>query len=264
MTQAIWKGVVSFGEIAVPVKLHAAARDQDIHFHLLHDADATRVQQRIVHPQTGESVPKEQIRRGYAVAPNQLVVLTEEELSALTPQASRAIEITRFVPQSALPPRWFERPYFLAPDGLGAAYSALVEALRASGRQGIARWVMRKKHYIGVLRVHRAALVLVTLRFAGEVLDASKLEVPAARAPDAREVQLAEGLLKALAGDFDPSAFHSEHRARVLELIARKAKGGVVELKAWRTKRAKAESLTAALQASLKQTRSKRKERAHG
>lgn len=264
-TQAIWKGVIGWADIQVPVKLYSAVQDRDIHFHLLHDKDLVRVQQRIVHPHTGQTVPTDEIRRGYAAPkPQHLVVITGEELAALAPKASRDIEVTRFVPNAALQPRWFERPYFLAPDADAGAYFALAEALASAERQGIARWVMRKRQYVGALRAHRGQLLLITLRFADEVLDASKLETPDAHVADAREVRLAESLLDALSGELDLEAFRDDHRERVLELIESKAKGRVVSLKTWKPRRAKPESLAATLQASVEQATTPRPRKERG
>jgi DNA end-binding protein Ku len=258
--RAIWKGVIRIGSEALPVKLYSAAEDHDVHFHLLHDADLERVHQRMVNPETHAEVPREQIQKGYPVESGTFVVVTKEELAEAAPEPSREIEITRCVPSGAVPEAWYARPYYLGPDGSSAAYFALAQALRDADRTAIARWVMRGRPYQGALRAHGDYLVLISLHHAGEVADLRELEVPRGREFDKRELQLAEQLIAALAGDFDARSFHDEHRERVRELIEQKAKGKKVAKKRLKPlRRAEPGKLTTALAASLASVRKERK-----
>jgi DNA end-binding protein Ku len=258
--RAIWKGVVRIGSEALPVKLYSAVEDHDVHFHLLHDADHERVRQRMVNPETREEVPREQIQKGYPVDSGTFVVVTKEELASTAPEPSREIEITRCVPSAAVPEAWYARPYYLGPDGSSSAYFALAEALRDAYRTAIARWVMRGRPYQGALRAHGEYLVLISLHHTGEVADLHELQAPSGREFDKRELQLAEQLIAALAGDFDANAFHDEHRARVLELIEQKAKGKKVGKRRIKPlRRTEPGKLTNALAASLASVRKERK-----
>lgn len=258
--RAMWKGVIRCGSLAVPVKLYAAVQDRDIHFHLLHDQDMVRVQQRMVNPNSGEVVPHEQIRRGLQVDEGRFVLLQPEELEGLEPEGSRDIEITRMVAPERINHQWYERPYYLGPDeGAAGEYSALLAALEHAGREGVARWVMRKKEYIGALRVARGSLMLIALRHVDEVVPASALEAPEGRALDARELAMEEQLVEALADRFDPSALRYEYRARVEELITRKSRGEQVPLKhPTPPRRPAAPSLAETLAASLRAVREAR------
>jgi DNA end-binding protein Ku len=256
--RAIWKGVIHFGDVSVPVKLYSAAQDHDVHFHMLHERDQVRVRQRMVHPGTGDEVPSGEIRRGYEAEPGVFVLLDKEELEELTPAASRDIEVTHFVAPSAIDQAWYVRPYYLGPDGDETRYSALAVALEREERVGIAHWVMRKKQYSGALHAREGRLVLVTMRAAEEVVDVSQLEAPGGRALDKRELQLAEQLVSALTGDFEPEQFRDEHRDRVLELIELKRKGGTVKKPRVARKEAPS-SLASALTASLKHVRKEKK-----
>jgi DNA end-binding protein Ku len=256
----MWKGVIRIGDESIPVKLYSAAQDRDVHFHLLHDKDRVRVKQRLINPETNEEVPSAAVRKGYPVETGSYVILTPEEIAQTAPQPSRDIEITRCVPSSAIPEAWYARPYYLGPDGSAPAYFAFAAAMRASQRTAIARWVMRNKPYHGALRLHGDHLALISMHSSGEVVDTRALEVPRGREFDRRELQLAEQLVSALAGEFDASAFHDEHRARVLSLIEQKAKGKHVRTQRLKPPRrvepVKLENVLAASLASVRKERS--------
>ena len=251
--RAMWKAELAIGKQRIPVKLYAGVQDRNIHFHLLHDKDEARVEQRLVDPETDEPVPNEELRKGYETQPGTFVILEPEELAELEPEPSRAVEVTRFVPTGAIHHQWYERPYWLGPDGDSDAYFALAEALRQSEREGVARWVMRKRAYVGALRLEGDHLMLVALRHAGEVVLPSELSVPGGKDLDAKEKKLAEQLVEALADHFDPAAYHDTYRERVLELVDAKAKGKKPKLHRPKTKKAP-ESLERALAASLART----------
>jgi len=259
--RAIWKGVIRFGSVEVPVKLYSAVQDRNVHFRLLDAKKKTPVSQRMVNPDTGQPVPHEEIRRGWATDDGAFVVLEADELAELEPEPSRGIEVTRFLDPAKINHQWYDRPYFLGPDGDEEAYAALVRALEKEGREGVARWVMRKKEYAGALRVVAGRLMLITLRSAEEVVPASALEPPQGRALDARELKMAEQLVDALSGDFDPAEYRDEYRDRVHEFVAKKAKGGSVQVKKFRPKKQVADSLADVLEASVKDL-TKRKSRA--
>jgi len=115
--RAIWKGRLVLGRQQVPVKMYSAVEDQVVHFHLLHDKDLTPVEQRIVRKDDGREVPKEAQRKAFALDDERAVILEPDDLETLQPKADRAIQLLRFVPREALGDAWFDRPYFLGPDG---------------------------------------------------------------------------------------------------------------------------------------------------
>lgn len=253
--RAMWKGVLSFGRQRVPIKLYSAVEDRKVRFHLLHDADLARVEQRMVDPASGEEVPWAETRKGFPVESGTFVLLDEEELGNLEPAPSRDVEITRFVPAGTIDHQWYDRPYWLGPDGDAEAYFALATALREAEREGVARWVMRGRRYAGALRVEGDHLALLSLRHAEEVVPAAELRVPAARDLDQRELELARQLIDALADDFDPGTYRDSYRGEVEKLIAAKAKGKTVRKKKDEGPRRSSASLEKALAASLKQAR---------
>ena len=227
--RAIWKGVVRFSEVFVPVKLYSAALDHTIHFNLLHDQDLTQVRQKMVDPRSGEEVELADRRTGFQVEPGRFVLISPEELAELEPAATRDIQIERFVPEGSLDPRWYERPYHLGPDKSEDSYFALAHALERRKAIGIARWVMRKRDYAGALRVRDGRLMLISLRNAGELVSVEGLELPEGRAAEPRELKMAEQLVAALEDAFDPTDYQDEYRERVLELIETKLEGGELE-----------------------------------
>lgn len=251
----MWKGVVRVGDQqgGVAVKLYAAIEGKQLGFHLLHAKDGARVEQRIVNPDTGDAVAPSEIHKGYAVRPGVFVLVTPEELQSAAPEPSRDIVVDAFLPASAIAPAWFDRPYYLGPDGDAELYFALAEALASTRRVGLAQWVMRARRYVGVVCAHGSYLALLTLRHRDEVVETPKLRMPKSRAPEAKELALAEQLVASLEGSFEPAELHSDYDERVLAMIQSKARGEAVKLKRAGKRAAPEPSLVAALQASVKQ-----------
>lgn len=250
MARAIWKGVIRFADVSVPVKLYSAVQERGVHFRLLHETDLEPVRQEMVNPETGEVVEYANMRRAFPTQEGDLVLLDEDELAELEPEGSRDIEIMRFVAPDAITHQWYDRPYYLGPDENNADYFALTEALRKQEREGVARWVMRNREYAGALRVEGDHLMLMTLRHAGEVVPSSALKAPGGRALDKRELQMAKQLVSALEGELDLASFRDEYRDRVMELVAAKAAGKVVKFPKAPKKKTD-ESLAQALEQSL-------------
>jgi DNA end-binding protein Ku len=221
----MFKATVRFGDVRVPVQLFSAVEDRKVHFRLLHAPDQEPLRQRIVEPVSGRVVPRGDVPRGYEVAPGTYVILSREELASIEPQPSRYIEVMRFVDPSLVDDRWYERPYFLGPDGSADAYFALAAAMTERGALGVARWVMRKQAYAGALRVEDGYLTLIRIRWADEVLTSVDLPRPSGRPPDEKELALADELIAALEAPFEPGEFHDEFEARVRRLVEAKAKG---------------------------------------
>lgn len=249
--RAMWKGVIGFAGMQVPVKLYSGIEESGVHFRLLHDRDHAPVVQKMVDPETGREVRRDAVRKGIPVGRGRYVILTADELTSVEPAARRTIAIDRFVPASALDHAFYDRPYWLGPDGAAGRYAALVAALQRAQREGIARWVMRQRAYIGALRVHERHLMLITLRHAAEVVQADEIVTPPdGRAADPKELAMARELVGMLEGPFEPDQYRDEYRDRVLELVRRKARGE--KIPALRSHRPRAVSdLTDALRKSL-------------
>lgn len=255
--RAVWKGVLVFEGERVPVKLYSGVEDRRVHFRLLHEEDEVPVKQRMVNPETGDTVEYSEALRAYETDDGALVVLDDDDLASLEPEKSRDIELTRFVPAGSIDHPWYDRPYFLEPDGEPHRYAALAEALRRSGRTGVARWVMRKKEYRGALRATDEHLMLVTLHAEQEVVPVSALDAPSGRELEEQELAMARQLVDALTEEFDFEAYENEHRNRVMELIEAKAAGEVVEFREPERREVEPD-LSAALEASLERARERK------
>jgi len=257
--RAIWKGRLAIASVRLPVKLYSAVSDRTVRFHILDDRSLMRVKQHMVNPDTGEEVPSGEISKGYEIERGKYVILTGEDLESLTPASSRDIEINEFIPNQQLGQQWYDRPYYLGPDGDEKAYFALAEALNRSGREGIAHWVMRKRSYVGALRAQDGYLWLVTLHNAEEVITARDLPQPTTRQSSPAELKLAKQLVEAVQGEFNPSEYKDEYRKRVLDFIDEKAEGHKPRLRALKSKHAPAsleDALTRSLAALKKEKRS--------
>ena len=256
--RAIWKGVLKLSTTRVPVKLYSAVQDRTVRFHVLDDHQKKRVKQHMVDPESGDEVATEEIQKGYEIEPGRYVILTAEDLEKLEPPPSRDIEIVEFVPQTKISQQWYERPYYLGPDGDEKDYFALVEALENKESEGIAHWVMRNKYYAGALRAVDDYLFLFTLRDANEVILAYDLSKPSGAAPTQKELAMAKQLVEMLQGEFVPSEYKDEYRERVMEFIEKKAKGHAPRLKAVKAKRSTT-ALDSVLAKSIESLRKKEK-----
>ncbi len=256
--RAIWKGDLKIDSTKVPVKLYSAVQDQTVRFHILDEKSKTRVKQHMVEAASGKEVPREEIQKGFEVEPGTFVILDEKELAELEPRASREIEIMQFVPPEKIPPEYYDRPYYLGPDGDQTAYLALADALQSKEKEGVVRWVMRKQPYVGALRAEDGHLALFTLRNAEEVLSAKDLPKPSGRAPDKKELSMAKQLIELLKGEFDPKDYKDEYRERVMEFVEKKAKGHKPKLHLVKTKK-KTTSLDKVLSKSIESLKKQKK-----
>jgi DNA end-binding protein Ku len=229
MARAIWSGTISFGLLNVPVKLYSAVARRDIALRQIRESDGARIRNRRVAEGSDEEVPYEQIVKAFELAPDRFVPLSKDEIAALAPEKTRAIEVQDFVDLDQIDPIYFDSPYYLGPaQGAEKAYSLLAEAMRRSGKVAIARFVFRNKEHLAALRPSEGVLTLTTMRFADEVVPPSELEdvLPAEPPkPAKREVEMAERLIDSLAAEFDPAAYRDEYREELLSLIERKAEG---------------------------------------
>jgi len=229
MARAIWSGSISFGLLNVPVKLYSAVARRSIGLREIRESDGTRIRHRRVAEGTDEEVPYEKIIKAYEIAKDRYVPLTKEEMEALAPEKSRAIEVLDFVDLEEIDPIYFDSPYYLGPaEGAEKAYSLLTQAMNESGKVAIARFVFRNKEHLAALRPAEGVLTLTTMRFADEVVPPSELDdvLPSGKPKVAkREVEMAEQLIDSLTRSFDPGAYHDEYREQLLALIERKAEG---------------------------------------
>ncbi len=255
MPRSIFNATITFGLVNVPIKLYSATESKTVHFTEVHESDGAKIEHRRLDPESGEEVPYDEIVKGYEIAPDRYVTISDSELQSVAPKASRLIEIEEFVDLAEIDPLFYESSYYLVPDkGAAKAYSLLVQAMREAGKVAIARVVLRNKEHLVALRPAEGALMMETMNFHDEVVPAEDLdELLAAQEATAsdREVAMAKQLIGSLTTDFEPTRYADTYREKVLELIERKAAGEEVAVQPEAPAPAAVPDLMAALEASL-------------
>jgi DNA end-binding protein Ku len=228
MPRPIWSGSVSFGLVSVPVKLFSATSPKEVRFHLVHDKDGGRIHQKRVCSVDGQEVPWEHVVKGFEVSKGKSVTVTKDELEAFSPKANKAIEIEDFVGLDQIDPIYYETTYYLVPDkGAAKPYALLVEAMKRTGKVGIARIVIRTKQSLCAVRPMGKVLAVSLMLYSDEVVDAEDLDgLPDAHSkPHERELKMAEQLIASLDAKFDPSKYKDDYREQVMALIEKKQAG---------------------------------------
>jgi DNA end-binding protein Ku len=223
---------ISFGLVAIPVKLYSATVSSErISFNLLRQKDGSRVKQQYVAVNDGKPVERSEMVKGYEFAKDQYVRFSPEELKALEDATTHSIDISQFVPLDSVDPLYFDGTYYLAPDKGGAKpYTLLATALRKAQQCAVGRWISRGKEHIVIIRALEDGLVMHQLHFKAEVRDLKDLGIEAAPVSEP-ELKLARQLIDHLgAKRFDPNEYADEHRARVEAAIQRKVEGKEVSL----------------------------------
>jgi len=256
MARAIWSGTISFGLLNVPVRMYSAVARRNIALREIRESDNARIKHRRVAEGTDEEVPYENIVKAYELSPGQYVPLSKDEMAALAPEKTRAIDVLDFVDIEEIDPMYFDSPYYLGPaDGAEKAYSLLAAAMESSGKAAIARFVFRNKEHLSAIRASDGVLTLTTMRFHDEVVPPAELDdaLPDKKPKVAkREREMAEQLIGSLSTEFDPSGYRDEYREQLLALIEQKAEGKeIVAPEAEAPKATKAPDLMAALEESI-------------
>lgn len=223
--KAIWRGSIGFGLVNIPVRLYSAVQESTLDLDLLDAKDHARIRFRRVNEHTGREVPWEKIVRAYDLD-GRYVVLSDADLKRAAAEKSDLIAIHDFVPEDEVEGKYYERPYYLEPEKGGArAYLLLREALRKSGKVGIASFVMRTKEHIAVLQPDGKTLLLNQLRYAEEIRDPSDLTLPTDTRIAPAELKLALALIDQSTGDFAIDNYKDTYTAELMKLIKAKAKG---------------------------------------
>lgn len=250
--RAIWKGNIRIGTVDVPVKLHAAVREERIQFHLLHRRDRVKLKQQMICAHEKVPVPADEQARGFEVEKGRYLLVDPAELEQADPEASRTIEVHEFVKSGQIDPVFLERVYTLEPDEQVRGYSALAGAMAEMDVQGICTWTMRKRSYLGALQMCGNALRLNTLRYGDEVIPVQSLELPKIPLSE-KELKIAGDLIAQLSAPFQPQKFTNEHQKKLQLLLDRKARGEKIAiLRPRRLKATTPDKLLQVLEASLK------------
>ena len=228
---ALWKGTISFGLVSIPVELKAAVRSDHVSFRLLHAADLAPVKYERVCERDGNPVPWNEIVKGYEYAKGKYVILDDEDFRAAALASSKMIDILDFVRADEIDPRFFDTPYYLVPaKGGEKGYALLREAIRTTGSVGVGKLTMHQKQHLAAIKTVGDALVLETMRFANELVDATELSFPAADLVRQQELKMATQLVANLAEPFEPAKYTDDYRANLMKVIHAKMKGQKVDV----------------------------------
>jgi DNA end-binding protein Ku len=231
MARAIWKGSISFGLVNIPIELHTAVRDHRPKFRMLHATDKSPVRFERVCIRDGHALAWQDLVKGFEYAKGRFVVVTKEDFQAAAVEKTRTVDIIDFVKAEEIDDRFFETPYYLVPSKGGErAYALLREAIRESGRIGIAKFILRDAQHLSAVEVIQDAIVLSVMRFADELVDASRFDFPPAADVRKPELDMAKALVNSLAAGWDPSKYTDQYRENLMRIIQGKLKGKEVAL----------------------------------
>jgi DNA end-binding protein Ku len=254
MARSMWKGSIAFGLVNIPVELYSAVRDQRPKFRLLHSKDEAPVKYERICQSEGKPVAWQDLVKGYEYAKGHFVVLTKDDFKTAALEKTKTIDILDFVDPTQIDERYFETPYYLqAGKGADRAYALLREAIRDSGRIGIAKIILRDAQHLAAVEAIDDALVITMMRFADELADLGEYKFPKATDTRPAELKMARQLIDNLASDWDPAKYTDEYTKNLKRIIDAKLKGKRPKLGAPDTtpKQAEVVDLMARLRASL-------------
>jgi len=263
MARAIWKGSISFGLVNIPIALYPATRREELKFRLLREGDLSPVNYKRVAEKDGKEVPWNQIVKGYEYEKGKYVVLKDEDFQRVDLEATQTVDIQDFVEGEEIDPMFFYKPYYLEPQkGGDKAYALLRDALKESGKVGIAKVVIKTRQYLAGVKPENGALVLELMHFADELADTEKLHVPKKTEVGKRELNMAKSLIDSMSSKWNPEKYKDDYREALMEVIEEKVEAGGKEIEEKPRKAPKPTKvidLVSVLQKSLDQTGTKKK-----
>jgi DNA end-binding protein Ku len=226
MARAIWSGSLSFGLVNIPIEVHTAVRDHRPHFRLLHAKDRAPINFERVCQKDGKAVAWTDVVKGYEYEKGRFVILAKEDFAAAALEKTKRIDVLDFVEADAIDDRFFDKPYYLTPKKGGeTAYALLREAMNESGRIGIAKFILRETQHLAAVEGIGDALVLSTLRFADELVEADSFHFPSSKSLKKTELNMAKMLVENLASDWDPAKYEDDYQVNLMRVIKAKMKG---------------------------------------
>ena len=250
---SIGSGTISFGLVSIPIKLYTAASSGGVAFNMLHAKCGNRIKQQTFCPVCNEVVERAGLVKGYEFTKEQYVRFTDEELKSLEGETSRIIDIAEFVPLLQVDPIYFEKTYYLGPDKGGEkAYRLLADAMAKTDRVALAKFVMRGKESLVLIRPAQQGLMLHTMYFADEVREFGEIDKGQSAKIKEGELELALRLIDELSNpEFKPEQYQDEYRLRVLDMVNLKVEGKEVTAVGPQVQRAQVIDLMEALKESL-------------
>ncbi|HTM49835.1 MAG TPA: Ku protein [Bryobacteraceae bacterium] len=230
MPATVWKGYISFGLVSIPVRLYSGARAKTVGFHLLHKKDNSRVREVMYCAAEDKPVSRADLIKGFEYKPGRYAVVTPEEIRKVAPRTQTVMEILQFVEGDQIDPIFFESSYYVAPDSNGGKpYALLLEALRESKYDGVAKLTMHGREHVVILRPSPRGIMLHTMFYVDEVRQVPEFE-PHGNPVNQKELKLAKTLIDSLVEDFHPEKYKDAYRENLRKLIDAKVKGKEVKV----------------------------------
>jgi DNA end-binding protein Ku len=253
MARPMWKGAIAFGLVNIPVELYSATRDHRPRFRLLHAKDESPIQYERVCQADGKPVAWEDLVKGFEYEKGHFVVVSKDDFKTAALEKTKTVDIIDFVDPKEIDERYFETPYYLqAGKGADRAYALIREAIRESGKIGIAKIILRDAQHLAAVEAIGDALVLTMMRFADELADLGEFKFPKAGDIRPAELRMARQLVESLSAKWEPGKYTDEYKENLMRLIKAKLKGKTPRLKERELpKQAEVIDLMARLRASL-------------
>lgn len=256
--RAIWSGAISFGLVNIPVKLYSAVTTQSLDLDMLSKKDMSPIKYKRVSAASGEEVDYKDIVKGYEYSKGEYVIINEKDFEKASPEKYRTIDIVDFTSEKEIDAVYFDKPYYLEPDkGAGKAYTLLLKALQKSGKVGIARFMIRNRERIGVVKPLKDVVLLEQIRFASEIRSYEDLNLPKAQKLSPKEIEMAVKLIDQLTTKFDPETYKDTYIEELKKIIEAKAKGKEIKMPKMEKPSARVTDLMEVLKESLKATKNK-------
>lgn len=227
MARALWKGLVNFGLVNIPIELHTGARDHTPSFRLLHRTDLSPIKMERICQTDGQPVAWDDLVKGYEIEPGRFVAVTQDDFKTAALERSRSIDIMAFVPMAEIDVRYWDTPYIALPaKGAEHTYALLAKALEKSGRAGIAKYVMRQRQRLAALITVDGRLVVSTMRFHEDLVALPK--VASQQKLATKELDLARQLIDGMADGWEPQKYTDDYVAALMKVVEAKAEGETV------------------------------------
>lgn len=248
----MWKGSLSFGLVNIPVQMYTASIEKQITFSLLHKKDLSTIRYARICKLEDKEVPWNEIVKGYEQENGNFVIMDDKDFAKVNLEKTKTIEIVTFVNADEIDTIYYAKPYFLEPDkNATSAYSLLREALRKSKKVGLARYILRNREHLAVVKVHENMLILNELRYEDELIKPENLKIPPITKVVGKELDIAIKLIDHLTTRFEPAAFKDTYAQEVKQILKQKSKGRLVHPKEKKTASPKIHDIISLLQASL-------------
>lgn len=248
--RSLWTGTIGFGLVNIPVKLFSATQSSDLDLDMLDKKDHSNIKFRRVNEKTGKEVAWGNIVKGYNYDGN-YVILEDEDFKKASPEKTRMIEIAEFVEESEVDSVYYETPYYLEPQKSGEkAFVLLRDALKKTGKSGLATFVLRTKESLGLIKPSGNTLILQKIRYEEEIRETEELKIPSLSSKPA-ELKMAISLINQLSGKFDISKYKDTYSQDLMKLIEAKAKGRRIKAPTMKVVHSRSKDLMEQLKASL-------------